>query len=161
MGDSRSSKCSINYCFTRITRTVFGSISYFLPGGAWGMFFTYPAATTSPKVLGRRWCSKLYLRSAWVNSPSVASETAFSEPSATRGGSVAGTPAADWPGAAPEAGAEGEVSGRLPQPARRTTITDARIRRGVMPNNKSELLEKTSHNVRQRAGLLRALTSIG
>src|SRR6266480_3472522 len=128
---------SLRYCLTRTTCTVLGSISNFLPGGAGGMLFTYPAAITSLNVFGRRRCSKLYLRSAWVSSASAAdscapdkserasavgvgSGTAFSEPSA----------ATDCPDA--EAGADTEVSGRFPQPKGRTAMADARINRRVM-----------------------------
>src|SRR5947209_1939251 len=88
---------SVLYCFTRTTCTVLGSISNFLPGGAGGMLFTYPAATTSLNVFGRRWCSKLYLRNAWVSSPSAA---ANSVPDASERAIPAGASAADLPGSA-------------------------------------------------------------
>src|SRR5437660_5685508 len=113
------------------------------------MLFTYPAAITSLNVFGRRRCSKLYLRSVWVSSASAAdssapdkserasavdvgSGAAFSELSATTGCPAAEAAAPDWPACAPEAGADVEVSGRFPQPKRRTAMADARISRRVM-----------------------------
>src|SRR6059058_6200233 len=120
---------SVFYCFTRTTCTVLGSISNFLPGGACGTLFTYPAATTSLNVFGRRWCSKLYLRNAWVSSPSAAASSA---PDAAERAIPAGASAADLPGSAAGAGADGEFSECLPQAVRRRTMVDGRIRRGVI-----------------------------
>src|SRR5438132_104696 len=104
------------------------------------MSFTYPAATTSLKVFGRRWCSKLYLRSAWVSSLSTAVSSA---PNASERAIAAGASAADLSGSA-GAGADDEFSECLPQAVRRRTMADGRIRRGVMPATKSEFLKKTS-----------------
>src|SRR5207249_9983096 len=127
----------LGYCFTRTTCTVLGSISNFLPGGACGMFFTYPAPTTSLNVFGRRWCSKLYLRSAWVSSSNAAFRAAseLPEPSATAGCSVAGvasvfSPSAGW---LVETGFGREVSGDLPQPVMRTAMSNSTTRREGLP----------------------------
>ena len=100
------------------------------------MFFTYPAATTSLNVFGRRWCSKLYLRSAWVSSPNAAFRAAseLPEPSATAGCSVAGAASvfSPWAGWLVETGFGCEVSGDLPQPVRRTAMSNGRTKREGM-----------------------------
>src|SRR5437762_2098075 len=112
------------------------------------MSFTYPAATTSLNVFGRRRCSKLYLRSAWVSSPSAAASSAsealerpsdaaavaesdFSEPSAAAAGSVPGAPSVfpPWAGRVVETGAGGDVSGDFPQQASRKTRIGMKIKR--------------------------------
>src|SRR6266545_2523501 len=125
------------------------------------MFFTYPAATTSLKAFGRRWCSKLYLRSAWVSSPSAAADSAsvaparatvlaaepaeaapgsvVSEPSATRGRCAAGASAGELSCAGwAEGGEDGEVSECFPHPTGTRARAEASSRRGVMLESNSE-----------------------
>jgi hypothetical protein len=101
------------------------------------MFFTYPAATTSLIVFGSRWCSKLYLRNAWVSSPNAAfraASDAFESGAATAGCSVAGAASvfSPWAGSVFEAGVGREVSGDFPQPARRITTNHGRTTRDNM-----------------------------
>ncbi len=128
------------------------------------MFFTYPAATTSLKAFGRRWCSKLYLRSAWVSSPSAAADSesvaparatvlaaepaeaapgSLSVPSATRGRCAAGASAdgLSWAGWA-DGGEDGEVSECFPHPTGRRARAEASSRRGVMLESNSESAPK-------------------
>src|SRR6266511_4045623 len=103
------------------------------------MFFTYPAATTSPNVLGRRWFSKLYLRSACVSSASAAFSSASDalesvaavpaslaegDPDFSESSAAVGCPAAGfrpWDDSVVETSVPGEVSGVFPQPTKRST----------------------------------------
>src|SRR6266571_1942818 len=101
------------------------------------MFFTYPAATTSPIVFGRRWCSKLYLRSAWVSSPNAAfkaASEALENVAATADCSVAGAASVFSlrAGSVVETGVGREVSGDFPQPLRRRTMSNGRTTRDSM-----------------------------
>ena len=102
------------------------------------MFFTYPADTTSLNVFGRRWCSKLYLRSAWVSSPNAAfraASDALESVAATADCSVAGAASvfSPWAGSLVETGFGREVSGDLPQPVMRTAMSNSRTTREGMP----------------------------
>src|SRR5437867_8789674 len=99
------------------------------------MFFRYPAATTSATVLGTRWCSKLYLRTAWVSSPNAAFRAAsdtLETVAATAGCAVPGTASVFSPWEGSPAGSACEVFGDLPQQVRSTTMRNGRTTRKDM-----------------------------
>src|SRR6266566_3996576 len=107
------------------------------------MFFTYPAATTSLNVFGRRWCSKLYLRSAWVSSPNAAfraaSDALESAAAVVAGCSVAGAASVFSPSAGSilETGVGRDVSGDFPQPVRSTAMSNGRTTRDMQEIDQS------------------------
>src|SRR5216117_3049362 len=102
------------------------------------MFFRYPLATSSPIVFGRRWCSKLYLRSTWVSSPNAAlraASDALENVLATAGCSMAGTASVfpPWARSGVETGVGRELSGDFPQPVQSTAMSNGRTTRDNMP----------------------------
>ena len=98
------------------------------------MFFRYPAATISSTVFGTRWCSKLYLRSAWVSSASAAFRAASDalESAAAAVCSVAGAGFPPCAGSVAETGVVLELSWDFPQPVKRTANSNGRTTRHNM-----------------------------